>query len=342
MPGYLRTITLVFCLQYPVSCAFLIPPPESLDRQINLWLKEKQFDRIDSSLRQLESKKDVYSNILIRKPDIEREKMKYIEHVSKQAQILKSKQQWQQSIDLYKSALNNIEDQPRLSKELKELIIQRDQELSILRKNLLIKNAQAQISYDEIYHKLEQLVPNDRTAQRDRQRHANYKSALSIKLESCGAQALKNELMQLAYDCYSVSHHINPTKQKQYWVDKINKQLTHQKNHKLYAELLSQYNAAYNKKQYNQARLQLEKILAINSNHQQANELIKKLDHEIKSLISGKIRLGKELYSKQKVNEALQLWQQAQKLSPDNAELIQLIQRAEKVSKKIQSLEDRQ
>lgn len=342
MPGYLRTLTLILCLQFPVSCAFLVPTADSLDRQINLWLKDKQFDRIDSSLKQIASRKNDYKDILKRKPEIERKKLLYIEQTSKQAQSLKSKQQWQQAIDLYKSSLDNIHKQPRLSKELNQLIKQRDQELSTLRKQLLIINAQAHLSYDDVYDRLEQLVPNDKAAQRDLNKHSNNKLKLAIKLESCAEQALKDELMQLAYDCYSVSNHIEPTKQKQYWVERINKQLINQKNHKRYAALLSQYENAYNDRQYNQAKLQLQEILAINPKHQQASKLLKSLNHEIKLMIRGKISTGKDLYSKQKIKEALLLWKQAQKLSPDDAELIQLIQRAEKVSKKIQSLEHKQ
>ena len=342
MPGYIRTITLILCLQFPVSCAFLIPPADSLDRQINLWLKDKQFDRIDKSLKQVAAKKNDYKDILKRKPEIERKKQLYIEQTSKQAQSLKSNHQWQQAIDLYKSSLKNIHDEPRLIKELNQLIAQRDLELSILRKQLLIRNAQAHMSYDEIYSKLEQLVPNDNAAKRDLNRHTNNKAKLAIKLENCGTQAFNDQLMQLAYDCYSVSNLIEPTKQKQYWVDKINKQLVSQINYKRYAELLSQYDSAYKNKKYNQAKLHLQEILAINPNHQQAGKLLKSLEHEINLLISGKINLGKELYSNQKINEALKLWKQIQKLSPENAELIQLIQRAEKVSKKIQSLEHKQ
>lgn len=342
MTGYLRTLTLVLCLQLPVSCAFLIPPPESLDQQISLWLKEKKFDRIESSFKQIDSRQEKYKNILKRKPEIAREKKQYIEQTSKQAQTLKTKQKWQQSIDLYKLALGNIENEPRLSKELKQLIDQRDQQISILRKNLLIKNARAQVSYDDIYNRLIQLVPDDSAANRDMQQHNETKTDLSIKLESCGAQAFKDNLMQLAYDCYSVSNLIAPTKQKQYWVERTSKRLINEKNHKLYADLLDQYNTAYNNKQYNQAKVQLTKILAINPDHKQATQLLDKLESEIHRLISGKISMGKELYSNQKINEALIIWRQAQKLSPDSEELTQLIQRAEKVSKKIQSLEHKQ
>ena len=66
------------------------------------------------------------------------------------------------------------------------------------------------------------------------------------------------------------------------------------------------------------------------------------LNNEIRKQTLDKITSGKAFYSENKINDALKIWLEALQLEPDNAELIQLISRAEKVSEKIKSLEKNQ
>jgi len=86
----------------------------------------------------------------------------------------------------------------------------------------------------------------------------------------------------------------------------------------------------------------LNKILSLNPDHQQAIKLRSDLKLEISNFVASKITLGKELYSQKKIQAALTIWKQAKELAPTNSELSQLITRAEKVSKKIETLENNQ
>ena len=106
--------------------------------------------------------------------------------------------------------------------------------------------------------------------------------------------------------------------------------------------MLSAYKSAYKNKAYNKARLHLSTLLAISPNHKVAKQRLKELDAEIGKLVALKISSGKDFYSKNRINKALKIWELAQQLEPDNEELSQLISRAEKVSKKIESLEHNQ
>ncbi len=331
---------LLFTLLLP-SCALLQKTPEKLNSQINYWLKEKQFDRIESALDTVEGNSE-YKTVLKRKASIRNAKTDYINTVSRNARKLKQQQKWQQAITVYVNALEKVRDDPRLTQELKALIKERDQKIHSLRKQLLVKSALAHISYDEIYDALNILAPIDPAAQRDIEKHKHNKRVLARHLETCGEKAYQEELYQLAYDCYSASNRLKPSEQKQYWVSRISKQVENIKNHQRYTELLASYEKAYEQKQYSKAKLHLDTLLAINPDHKIARQKLISLNEKISRQVTEKIKLGQELYSKKKIRQALEIWKQAQALSPENAELIQLIKRAEKVSKKIESLEDKQ
>ncbi len=325
-----------------VSCSHFKTDPTTLNSKLDHWLENNQFDRIDNALRNLDDSNPDYKNILKRKSSLLKSKNNYINSISSTATSLKKKHKWQDAINTYLEGLNNIDKEPRLSRELSELITERDGEVQQLRKELLLKNAGALLSYDEIYLRLQQLIPDDRTARNDIAKHQNNKRRIATHLERCGEKARLETELQLAYDCYSLSNQLQASEQKQFYVEKIDRQIKNQTNYKRYNELLSAYKSAYSNRQYNKAKMHLNTLLAINPKHKQANAYMKSLDQEINNLVTEKIELGKELYSKKKIKEALIIWKQAEEFSPDNDELLQLINRAEKVSEKIKSLEHSQ
>lgn len=337
-----RIFTITFSLFLLASCSYLQTDPSSLNSKLDYWLKNHQYDKIDNALNNIDSSNPDYKNILKRKPAFEKSKASYIASVSSKAISLKKKQHWQESIEVYLGALDNINDEPRLARELTNLISERDHLVKQLRKELLLKNADALLSYDEIYQRLQMLIPDDRTARNDIRKHKDNKRRIAQHLEKCGEKARLDKQLQLAYDCYSLSHQLQPSEQKSFYVEKIDRQIKSQTNYKRYNQLLSSYKSAYSDKQYNKAKMHLNTLLAINPDHKQAKAYMKTLDQEINKLVSDKIELGKELYSQKKINEALFIWKHAETFSPDNDELIQLINRAEKVSKKIKSLEHSQ
>lgn len=113
-------------------------------------------------------------------------------------------------------------------------------------------------------------------------------------------------------------------------------------NQKFYNELLATYRTEYNNNNYHLARQSLQTILKLNPQHEQARKLLDSLTQEINIQVNKKLSLGRDLYSKQKIDAALLQWKQAREMDPDNEEINQLISRAEKVQRKIESLENSQ
>ncbi len=338
----LRSTVLLIFLHQLGGCALTRPAPDKLNSQIDEWLIEHQYDKIEQALGHADASNPDFDNLIKRKPAIYTAKNQYIEQVSQTAQAHKNKNQWQEAINAYTRALDKVDSHPRLKNELNILIKERDQKVQSLKKQLHIKSAYAHLSYDEVYSQLKQLIPEDVSAQRDINRHERNKQVLASSLEGCGERAYREKQYQLAYDCYHASNKLLPSKQKQYWADRIKQQINNQKNSARYSQLMAAYQQAYSKKEYITARSNLQRILHINPQHKQARTLLTDLSREIDAMVNEKISFGKELYSRKNVKDALAIWKQARKYAPNNTELKQLIQRAEKVSKKIQLLEDNQ
>lgn len=324
------------------SCALMPLSPEKLNSNIEHWLSQNEYDKIDSALNRIDKSNTKYQSSLDNKSLIENKKQKFIISTSDNAKKFQLNNKWQQALDTYDNALKKIKDQPKLSQERADLILQRDEQIDTLKKDMMMQRANALISYKKIYEKLLALIPEDKRAQQDIHHYNKNRIEVASQLNFCGDQARKNKQYLLASDCYSLSNKLAPTKQKLLWVTSINKKLIKQSNKKSNDELLAAYEAAYKKQQYQKARQHLSTLLTSNPSNKKNKMLLNALDKEISEMALKKITSGKTFYNEKKIDKALKMWQQALLLEPDNVEIIQLINRAKKVSKKIQSLEKSQ
>jgi tetratricopeptide (TPR) repeat protein len=324
------------------SCVLLPTTPQSLNQKIDQLLTENEFDEIEFTLQRASKDDPLYAYIINRKQSINSKRTQYIDSTLAKADKFLKANKWQQALDTYNNALLKINNEPRLSNQKEALLVERNKQVTALRKDMLMKKANALVSYKIIYKKLQQLIPDDYSAQFDINRYENDRIEIAEHLMKCGEQALNKKQYILASECYSLSNKLEPTKQKAKLVSQINSELTNKSLLKRRNKLLAAYRSAYDKYNYNKARKYLNALLDINPSHPKANDLLAILNKEIDDQITSKINIGKDLYSKKKIDEALKIWQQALKIEPANNELIELINHAKKVSKKIRSLEQSQ
>jgi len=306
------------------------------------WLANNEFDKINNAIQNINKEDIKYKSAFEMATSIDSKKNIFIERTSASAKKHILANEWQLALDIYNDALNKIAKEPRLSIEKNNLILERDNQVTALRKELLINRANALISYKKTYEKLHKIIPHDYNAQLDIKRYNKNRLAVAEHLELCGDQAIKNNEHNLANECYSLSNKLKPTEHKNNLIAQIQRNLKAKSNSKRNSELLKAYEKAYIHHQYNKALSHLNELLTINPAHTEAANLLQTLNSEIKTLTLNKINQGKELYSKKKIKEALEIWQQALEFDPENRELISLISRAEKVTKKIHSLEKSQ
>jgi len=339
---YIR-LALTFLLLCQIqACALVKPSPVDLNSNINLWLNQHNYDAIDDALSNINKNDKSYKKILARKAEITRKKQIYISSVFQSANQHKNNNEWQLAINSYTNALDNIHNNKNLKNGLAELLNERDQNARIIKNKLLVNQTTNLLSYKNSYDKLNQLLPEDGLTQYEIRLYKYELSKSARKLNECAEGAYTSRQYSLAKDCYTQAYRIEPSPALQKKIKELEKIIKNNTHEKTYYSLLKSYRTAYTNKNYNKAMQSLNKILSLNPDHQQAIKLRSELKLEISNFVTTKITLGKELYSQKKIQAALTIWKQAKELAPTNSELNQLITRAEKVSKKIETLENNQ
>jgi len=339
---YIRLALILLALSQIQACALIKPSPANLNNNINLWLSENNYDNIDDSLSSI-SKNDIgYRKILARKPEINTKKQAYISNVLKTAQQHKKNNEWQLAINTYTNALDKVHNNKKIKTELSELINERNQNARIIKNKLLVNRTTNLLSYKKSYDELNKLLPGDGFTQYEIRVYKYELDKAANQLSECAKSAEKSKQYSLAKDCYTQAYRIEPSSTLNKKIKNLETLIKNDTNQKTYSSLLKSYQTAHSYKKYNEAMKNLNKILSLNPHHQKAIKLRSELKLEIKNFVTSKIDLGKELYSQKKIQSALTIWKQAKQLAPTNIELNQLITRAEKVSKKIESLEHSQ
>lgn len=204
---------------------------------------------------------------------------------------------------------------------------------------MLLRRARALVQYKPIYDKLKKLIPNDYEAQYDINKFENEKNETSRHLMECGTHALNNKNYTLAEECFELSNALVASKKTYGLIAKTKNIIKNDSDKKKIHELVKAYHEAYDSGNFPKARNHLEQLLIINPDHKDSRQLKEQLDRDINTRIEKGINLGKIQYSQGKINAALKTWQDLSKLDPKNEELSTLVNRAQKVSSKIETLE---
>ena len=337
MKVYKIILTIIFITQI-TSCAQFYASRNNLNSYIDNWISEDRFLLIDKTLQLIDSSHPEYSRIIARIPEINKHKISYIAKTEHKAQTLKNKGQWTEAINEYDIALTQIPDNNQLTASKAMLLKQHNNLINDLKKEMLLKRAYALIEYEDVYHKLDLLAPNDRSAQNDIRRHKSEKQEVANHLIVCSEYALSKRNYALAEECLQLSSQLINTEAVRTLLIRTKNKRKALENKKRAEELLATYKSAYTAGDLPKARFHINTLITLQPDHPTAIQLKASLDKEIKTLLDKGIADGRELYSKNNIKDALKIWQKLFKIDPDNEELKKLISRAKKVSKKIDTL----
>lgn len=330
---------MIFILQL-AACSHFYAHRDNLNEQIDEWLLDNEFAKIENTLKYLSSAHPDYKKIKARKKEIEKKRKSFINNTIALADKKVSEEKWQQALDIYNEAQKKLPDDKRLSEQKARLVRERDTQVQELRKNMLLRRARALVQYQAIYEKLEKLIPDDYSARYDINQYKSEKRDLASDLLECGEYSLEDKDYSLAEECIDLSNQLLPTDEKKTSLAAIRKKKTYLDNKRRSSELIEAYKKAYESGDFPRARYHLETLIALDSRHSKAKELKAQLDRDINLRVEKGITRGKTLYSQGKVDEALDIWEELLKIDPKNEELASLISRGKKVSTKIRKLEE--
>jgi hypothetical protein len=338
----MKLLSLIFCLFVLIplaGCSHFYANRDNLNEQIDEWLAENEFAKINNTLKYLSSAHPDYKKIKNRKQEIEKKRADFIRDSIARADRKVAEEKWQQALDICSEAQRQLPDENALNQHKARLLAERDTQVQELRKNMLLRRARALVQYQAIYEKLEKLIPDDYNARYDINKYKSEKQELAAELMDCGEFSLEARDYSLAEECIDLSNQLLASEAKQKSLASIRKTKKNLDNRRRSSELIEAYHAAYDGGDFPRARYHLETLIALDGSHSKARELKAQLDRDINLRVEKGITEGKTLYSQGKINEALAVWEGLLKIDPKNEELASLISRGKKVSSKIRKLE---
>ena len=338
MKNRLILVILVLASQL-FGCSQFYAHRDNLNEQIDSWLAENEFGKIEATMKYLSASHPDYQKIKNRKPALATARKAYIENTISKADKLVADPHWHQAIAPHSQAQTQVPDDPTLNNKKTELSDERDAQVKELRKDMMLRRGRALVQYQAIYQKLEKLIPDDYGARYDINRYHKERQDVAAELMEYGEYSLESRNYALAEECIDLSNSLVPTAEKKKMLAGIVRTRKNIDDKRRSNELLDAYQKAYDSGDFAKAGGHLETLIKLDGNNKQARELKAKLDRDIKRRVESGIDRGKTLYSQGKINEALSIWEGLLKIDPKNEELASLIARGKKVSTKIKTLE---
>ena len=334
-----KLILFLFISTHIIGCSKYYASQDNFNSQIDAWLVEDKFSKIETSLKSLSKDHPDYKRIIFRKPAIKKKKNAFIQTTLTKADNFQKADKWQEALDTFIDALDKTGKNQEIDNARNELLKERDTQVNELRKNMLLRRARALVQYKPIYTKLEKLIPKDYNAQDDINKHNKEQEETVTHLNNCGKIASSNKNFSLAEECYSLSIELKSSKQVLALLNNIKNKRKKNEDKRKEGELVSLYEESYNSGDFPKARHYLDKLISLKPGQTKTLELKAQLDRDINYRVEKGITKGKKLYSQGKISHALTIWKDLLAYDPKNEELTALISRADKVSKKIKKLE---
>lgn len=207
-----------------------------------------------------------------------------------------------------------------------------------LRKDMLLQRARSLVQYETIYNELETLLPRDYGAADDIKHYKSERSDIAEQLYDCGKQSMLEKNYTLAEECMELSNKLGGSVEKQTLLDKARAIRKQQEDKRRSEQMMQAYQQAYTSGKLAEARIQIDALIGLAPDNNQAIALRDQLKIEIKTKMDKDLEQARSLYSQGKINEALDICNSLMQVDPKNEELLGMISRAEKVSKNIKKL----
>ena len=321
-----------------ISCTQLSIDNIDPEQKIKQLLAKNKYSEIEEILQSISKNEPYYTAIMQYKKPVEKQKSRYIKQKIHKATTLKKNNKWQQAIEVYDQALENLPNNKLLINARSALIKERNFQVNELRKDLLFQRANVLIGYQPLYKKLKSLVPYDELAKQEIFIYEEEKGRLAKQLMSCGRHGVSIQDYELAERCLKLSNQLEATNTKKLLLDEVSQKRKLIRKNQQVNLLMAKYKSYYEAHDLAGARKSLQGILKIDSKNRQAGKLMKRLQLEIDKQVKRAMEKGKLLYSKGKIKQALQVWVSLKKIDMGNEELDRLISRARKVNKNLKEL----
>ncbi|NOU13908.1 MAG: hypothetical protein HOO92_08105 [Methylococcaceae bacterium] len=366
---------------FEVSCA-LFPPSGSVSEQVNYWLDKQEYGKAMDVVATLQEHPDPeVSDPQTLQDKISDQSLRYEQQVIIEADKALAKEDWRSALDLYQEAMERLPTSKKLKEGQQQLEKKQQASLAKLQLDLLVSQGEAVYNELLINQQVAATNPKDWLVKYKLDSKADEAAKLANELAEYGRRGLAEGDMALAkrtlplaaklssapdiktaYDRYRQLQDEEDVRaaeeQERIVVEEEQKQKSQRKvyekqikkkqkvvvarNQDLGDDLLTEFKNAYAEGRFADALQLRQKLVKLNYDNAEFQGLSGDLSNNIAKHVKHLTDIGTQHYSRQQYEQALQKWQEAQVLDPQNEQLKAHVERAAKVLEKLKNLKHKQ
>jgi len=351
-------IILVLCL--PLwSCATYYATRDDVVSQLRSWEQEKEYGKIFNTLDQLKPKHEQYRQLQRMKPRLLEDARKYERSVSTNALKQAQKQDWPKALMIFDEGLEKYPQSTFIKNEKEKFLADREQYLHYLERKYLYERAEWLIRAIPQQQKIVDTNPKDSAQEKRLKKLQSLSEETADLLAEYGKEALKADRRMIASRSLTLANTLQPDDEYSQLLKQI-KATGKQKPKKKYSsdskssasqqadtrqqalqQLRTRFELAYKNQDWAEAIDRMEAIEAIDPTSNTTKKARKRLDKQVDAYVKQQIKLGEHQYSQGDFTVALETWEAAHPLAPDNKALNKYIQRAHRVLESLKELSGR-
>ena len=327
------------------GCAFLYTFDSNLPAKIDQWVKQEEYGKALSVLEHIKPNNENYALLMKKKQVIERQAKNYERKTILTANQLVSKNQWHKASLLYEDAMDKLPHSEKLQKSYADFKLKRQVYLEDLENQLLIHKGVWLNNTSLLYRKIKAAVPDKyRSVSGIKDYEKDRDKTLESLVECARTASAANEL-PLAGKCLALAQRMDKDLKKDPRLDEVRIKLnqardarTRQYKRKTSA-LIAELRQGYSQDILQRAHDHLQAADQFGPLDDANLKLLEDLDKRLQSGIHQRMESARRLYSRGKIEQALQIWESLQTLAPGNQQLQAYIERARRVLEKLQRLQ---
>lgn len=348
------SIILTGCISAPVGKARV----ELVDQLVT----EQEFSRIQELLNDIDVKDPEFEALGIRRRAIRPLIAQFEQHTIKQVAALQARDLWPQALDMLKDARNKLPDSKVLQQAEADFFQQRAARLNAIQQQISLLEGQGQNEKMPLVDKVVAIHPTSIRTRWQHFQHRRKNKILVHDLMICGNQALEQQRLELAEACFAMVRALSVdmdnlslqtnvetrlaavAKQRQLHEQQAEEiaQATMDKQRRererQILELKAQYHDLAEAGWLVAAKQTLVQLRLLSPDDEELRQWAGVLQVKIDLEVEWGIRRGQALYSRGQLEEALDAWEHAAQLDPDNPVLQRHIARAERFIHKLERL----
>lgn len=330
------------------GCAYIHSLDDDLPRQIDTWIKSKDYGEALDTLYYIQPDNQNYKQLMVQKRKIIKLANRFEKNILEEGSKHLKQKNWHQAYEAYEYGLDKLPDSHAIQKAEAEFLSRRTAYLKQLKLKLLQNKTKWLISDTEIRKEIARVIPKNYSARRLLQDHKLDIDATSKTLVECVTESITNNELDVGRQCLNIAKQLKPSDLFQQKIIEVSKHLEQE------IEIRSRNLGKNGQKTLRSAKMALAKG-DYRSAHQIINTLPEQdrkndqvlrfrdeLGEQTEDYVDKTILEGRKLYSEGKVQEAYLLWKSLKSLAPDNERLQVLINRAKKILRKLQKIGNNQ